>query len=127
QERGYFAAAGLDVTIVEPGEASGLSLLAAGKADLAFSVAEALVPARAKGADVVSVAAVLRRNTSSLITLRESGIARPRDLAGKTYGSYGSALEEALVRRLVECDGGDPDAVTFAPLVSDDFRIGLTQ
>ena len=127
QERGYFTQAGLDVTIVEPGEASGLSLVAAGKADVAYSVAESLVPARAKGADVVSVAAVLRRNTSSLISLRSAGIERPRDLAGRTYGSYGSALEEALVRRLVACDGGDPDAVELAPLVSDDFRVGLTQ
>lgn len=127
QDRGYFAEAGLDVTIVEPGEASGLSLVAAGQADVAYSVAEALVPARAKGADVVSVAAVLRRNTSSLIGLSSAGIGRPRDLAGRTYGSYGSALEEALVRRLVACDGGDPDAVELAPLVSDDFRVGLTQ
>lgn len=127
QERGYFTDAGLDVTIVEPGEASGLSLLATGQADFAYSVAEALVPARAKGADVVSIAAVTEHNTSSLVSLTETGITRPRDLAGRSYGSYGGALEEALVRRLVACDGGDPDAVEMVPLVSDDFRVGLTQ
>lgn len=127
QERGYFADAGLDVTIVEPGETSGSQLLAAGKADFAYTVAESLVPARDQGADIVSVATVIEHNTSSLISLASSGITRPRDLAGHSYGSYGSALEEALIKKLVACDGGDPSAVTFAPLASDDFRIGLTE
>ncbi|WP_029289277.1 ABC transporter substrate-binding protein [Cellulomonas sp. HZM] len=127
QERGYFADEGLDVTIVEPGETSGTQLLAAGKADFAYSVAESIVPARDQGADVVSVATVIEHNTSSLISLRSAGITRPRDLAGHTYGTYGSKLEEALVRRLVQCDGGDPAAVKMAPLASDDFRVGLTQ
>ncbi|WP_034622561.1 ABC transporter substrate-binding protein [Cellulomonas sp. URHE0023] len=127
QERGYFSDAGLDVTIVQPGDTSGLQLLAAGQADFAYSVAEGLVPAREKGADVVSVAAVIQHNTSSLISLTSAGISRPRDLAGHSYGSYGSELEEALIRTLVSCDGGDPDAVTMPPLASDDFRIGLTE
>ncbi|SDC74391.1 ABC-type nitrate/sulfonate/bicarbonate transport system, substrate-binding protein [Sanguibacter gelidistatuariae] len=127
QTEGYFAARGLDVTIIEPGETSGLDLVAAGQADLAYSVAESLVPARQAGADVVSVATIIQHNTSSLISLTSSGITRPRDLEGRSYGTYGSDLEKALIRKLVTCDGGDPDKVTFAPLGSDDFRIGLTQ
>ena len=90
-------------------------------------MAEGLVPAREQGAEVVSVATVIQHNTSSLISLTESGVTRPRDLAGHSYGSYGSELEEALIRTLVECDGGDPDAVELTPLSSDDFRIGLTE
>jgi len=127
QAEGYFAARGLDVTIVEPGEVSGLDLVAAGKADFAYSVSESLVPARAAGASVVSVAAVVQHNTSSLISLTSSGISRPRDLVGHSYGTYGSDLEKSLVRTLVACDGGDPDQVEMTPLGSDDFRIGLTQ
>lgn len=127
QARGYFADAGLEVTIVEPGETSGSQLLAAGKADFAYTVAESLVPARDQGADLVSVATVIEHNTSSLVALASSGITRPRDLAGHSYGTYGSELEEALIKKLVACDGGDPSAVTFTPLTSDDFRIGLTQ
>jgi ABC-type nitrate/sulfonate/bicarbonate transport system substrate-binding protein len=127
QARGYLREAGLDVTIVEPGETSGSQLVAAGKADFAYSVSESLVPAREQGADLVSIAAVIEHNTSSLISLGSSGITRPRDLAGHTYGSYESALEKALIGKLVSCDGGDPEAVTHTPLVSDDFRIGLTE
>jgi ABC-type nitrate/sulfonate/bicarbonate transport system substrate-binding protein len=124
---GWYEDAGLDVTVIEPGEASGLQLLAAGQADFAYSVAEGLLPARAAGADVVSIATVIEHNTSSLISLTEDGITRPRDLEGKRYGSYGSELEEAIISSLVACDGGDPALVTHTPLVSNDFRIGLTQ
>ncbi|MFD6448828.1 ABC transporter substrate-binding protein [Promicromonospora sp. NPDC060204] len=127
QSEGWFEEEGLDVEIVEPGETSGLQLVAAGQADFAYSVAEGLVPARAAGADVVSVATVIEHNTSSLISLADDGIARPRDLEGKRYGSYESDLEKALISKLVECDGGDPAEVEFTPLVSDDFRIGLTE
>ncbi|ACQ78714.1 NMT1/THI5 like domain protein [Beutenbergia cavernae DSM 12333] len=126
-ERGWYTDAGLDVEIVEPGETSGLQLVAAGQAEVALSVAESLVPAREQGADVVSIAAVIPENTSSLISLTADGITRPADLAGRRYGTYGSALEAALIERLVACDGGDPAAVEMTPLASDDFRIGLTQ
>lgn len=124
---GWYEEAGLDVTVIQPGEASGLQMLATGQVDFAFSVAEGLLPARAAGADVVSIATVIEHNTSSLISLTADGITRPRDLEGKRYGSYGSELEEAIISSLVACDGGDPTLVEQVPLVSDDFRIGLTQ
>lgn len=126
-DKGWYEDAGLDVTVIEPGETSGLQLLAAGQADFAFSVAEGLLPARAAGADVVSVATVIEHNTSSLLSLTSDGISRPRDLEGKKYGSYGSDLETAIISSLVACDGGNPALVEHVPLVSDDFRIGLTQ
>ncbi len=126
-ENGWYEEAGLDVTVIEPGETSGLQLVAAGQADFAYSVAESLLPARAAGADVVSIATVIENNTSSLISLADDEITRPRDLEGKRYGSYGSELEHAIISSLVACDGGDPDLVEHSPLVSDDFRIGLTE
>ncbi len=127
QARGYYAAAGLDVTFIEPGDTSGLTLLGAGQADFALSVAESLLPARAQGVPVVSVAAIVQHNTSSLVSLTESRITRPKDLEGKIYGGYDGQLEKALISALVACDGGDPSKVTFGPLPSDDFRIGLTE
>lgn len=126
-ENGWYEDAGLDLTVIEPGETSGLQLLAVGQADFAYSVAEGLLPARAAGADVVSVATVIEHNTSSLLSLSADGITRPRDLEGKRYGSYGSDLETAIISALVKCDGGDPSKVEHVPLVSNDFRIGLTQ
>ncbi|HYI61396.1 MAG TPA: ABC transporter substrate-binding protein [Acidimicrobiales bacterium] len=126
QAEGWYAEAGLDVEIVEPGDAGSLPLLAAGEADVAFTVQEELIPARATGVPVVGLAGVVEHNTSSLLSLAADGITRPRDLAGKTYGGYGGVLEEALVRAMVRCDGGDPDTVRFAEVGEADYRVGLT-
>jgi ABC-type nitrate/sulfonate/bicarbonate transport system substrate-binding protein len=125
EANGWYDEAGLNVEIIQPGEQGGLPALASGDADFAFSVQEALTPARTQGAPVVSIAAVIASNTSSLVALADEGIRRPRDLAGRRYGGFGGELETELVRRLVECDGGDPDAVDFVEIGNVDYRVGL--
>ncbi|MGI8710489.1 MAG: ABC transporter substrate-binding protein [Acidimicrobiales bacterium] len=123
--KGWYRKAGLDVSFVEPGDSSSLQLLAAGKADVAVSVQEEVIPARAQGLPVQSVAAVMPHNTSGLVSLASDGIRRPRDLEGKTYGGYGGQLEKALVDRLVACDGGDPEKVKTVDVGEADYRVGL--
>lgn len=125
KEAGWYRDAGLDVRFVEPGEAGSLQVLAAGKADVAVSVAEELLPARAAGLPVQSIGAIIQHNTSSLLSLASDGIRRPRDLEGKTYGGYGGQLEQALIDKLVRCDGGDPSKVRTVDVGEADYRIGL--
>lgn len=125
KQEGWYEDAGLDVTFVEPGEAGSLQALAAGKGEVAVSVQEELIPARAAGLPVQSVAAIVQHNTSSLVSLASDGIERPRDLEGKTYGGYGGQLEQALLEKLVTCDGGDPSKVTSVDVGEADYRIGL--
>lgn len=127
QAKGWYRDAGLDVRIIEPGDSGTLLPLAFGRADFSISVAEELLPASAQGLPVVSLGAVIQHNTSSLLALKTSEITRPRDLAGKTYGGYGGALERALVSALVRCDGGDPKKVKFVEVGDADHRIGLTK
>ncbi|MGI8755873.1 MAG: ABC transporter substrate-binding protein [Acidimicrobiales bacterium] len=123
--KGWYRKAGLDVSFVEPGDSSSLQLLAAGRGDVAVSVQEELIPARAEGLPVRSIAAVMPHNTSGLVSLAADGIVRPRDLEGKTYGGYGGKLEKALVDRLVACDGGDPKKVRTVDIGEADYRIGM--
>lgn len=124
---GYYRRAGLDVDIVEPGATSDPNqAVGAGTVDFGVSAAEQLVPARAEGVPVVSIAAIIQHNTSSLISLASSGITRPRDLAGHTYGAYGATFEKALIDALVSCDGGDPAKVRFTQVGDSDYRQGLT-
>lgn len=125
QAEGWYADAGLDVTIIEPGDSGSLQLLGSGKADVAFTPQEELIPARAEGVPVVALAAVIQHNTSSLLSLADSGVTRPRALEGKTYGGYGGVLEKALIDRMVECDGGDPAEVTQTEVGNADYRVGL--
>jgi ABC-type nitrate/sulfonate/bicarbonate transport system substrate-binding protein len=122
---GWYADAGLNVEFLQPGEQGGLPALASGDAQFAVSVQEELTPARAQGAPVVSIAAIIASNTSSLIAQADEGISRPRDLAGHRYGGFGGDLETELIDTLVECDGGDADAVEFVEVGNVDYRAGL--
>lgn len=124
---GYYRAAGLDVTFIQPGATSDPNqAVGAGTVDFGVSAAEQLVPARAEGVPVVSIAAIIQHNTSSLVSLASSGIRRPRDLAGHTYGAFGGTFEKALIDALVSCDGGDPGKVRFTQVGDSDYRQGLT-
>jgi ABC-type nitrate/sulfonate/bicarbonate transport system substrate-binding protein len=125
KENGFYKDNGLDVTIIEPGADGGLAQLAAGNAQFAVSVAESLLPARAAGANVISVASIIQHNTSSLIIPADRGIARPKDLEGKTYGGFGGPLEKALIDKLVTCDGGDPTKVKYVEIGNVDYKVGL--
>ena len=122
---GRYARVGLDVEIIEPGEAGGLPELAAGRATFAFSYAEQLLPARAQGTPVVSIATVLTTNTSSLVAPADRAIHRPRDLEGRTYGTFGGQIERPLVEALVRCDGGDPTKVKFLDVGNADYTVGF--
>lgn len=123
--KGYYADAGLDVQIVEPDQNGAIAQLAAGNAEFGFSAAEQLLPARAQGAKVTSIATVMRTNTSSLIVPTDRAISRPRDLQDHTYGGYGGDLESALVGQLVRCDGGDPNRVKYAEVGNVDYSVGF--
>ena len=127
KEKGYFKEHGLDVQIVEPATGGVDQVVAAGKADFGVSIQEAVIPARAEGVPVVSIAAIIQHNTSSLMSLSNDNITRPKDLAGKTYGGFGGALETALIKTLVSCDGGDPNAVKFVEVGDVDYLVGFEQ
>lgn len=124
---GYYRDAGLDVSFIQPGATSDPNqAVGAGTVDFGVSAAEQLVPARAEGVPVVSIAAIIEHNTSSLVSLASTGIRRPRDLSGHTYGAYGATFEKALIDTLVACDGGDPAKVRFTQVGDSDYRQGLT-
>lgn len=125
EANGWYDQAGIDLQIVEPGETTADQAVGTGDAAFGISQAESLLPAREAGVPVVSIATLLPSNDSSLMALADEGIARPVDLAGKTYGGYGGALETELVGRLVECDGGDPATVEFVEVGNIDYLGGL--
>ena len=125
REQRTYAKAGLAVDIVEPDQAGGITQVVAGNAQFAFSYAEQVLPARAQGTPIVSIAAVLHTNTSSLVAPVERQITRPRELANKTYGTFGGSLEEPIIKALVACDGGDPDTVEFVDVGNADYNVGF--
>lgn len=123
---GLYKQAGLDVHFLQPGEGGDVAqAVATGSVDFGVSAAEQVVPARQAGIPVVSIAAIIQHNTSALVSLKDRGITRPRDLQGRTYGGFGGGFEKALIDELVRCDGGDPSKVKFVNVGDVDYRQGM--
>jgi len=107
KEKGYYKDAGLDVDIQQPGSGAGVNqVVGAGTADFGIAVQESVMPARAEGIPIVSIAAIIQHNTSSLISLANDNIKSPKDLAGKTYGGFGGPGEEPKMRAVIQDAGG---------------------
>jgi len=101
---------GLDLTVRAPSASTdSLKLLAAGRADLSIVDIHDLGLARERGADVVGVGALVQRPLAAIVTRPE--VRRPRDLEGRRVGVTGVPSDEAVLRAVVQADGGDPDAV----------------
>jgi len=100
-DRGYYREEGLEVELVQaPG--SVIQMVGANRAEFGFSFQEELTFARLAEIPVVSIAAVIQHNSSGFIALKESGITSSADFEGKSYGGWGSPVEEATIRALME-------------------------
>ncbi|MFT3720020.1 ABC transporter substrate-binding protein [Pseudorhodoferax sp.] len=90
--KGYFKAAGLDVTI-DAGNGSGgtVTRVASGAYDMGFADLAALMEFQANNPDVpnkpVAVMMVYNDTPASVMALKKSGIAKPADLSGKKLGA----------------------------------------
>ena len=118
---GYFQQEGLEVEIIEPVEGAVEQLVSAGTAQFGVSYQESVTFARAQGVPVVSLAAVIQHNTSGFASLKEKNIVTPKDFEGKKYGGWGSPIEEATLRYLMQQDGADPDKVQIVTTGEADF------
>jgi putative hydroxymethylpyrimidine transport system substrate-binding protein len=86
-----------------------LKLLQSGRADMAVVDIHDLGLAREQGADIVGLGALVQRPLAAVIARPE--VRRPRDLEGRRVGVTGLPSDEALLRAVVEHDGGDFDRV----------------
>ncbi len=109
QELGYFSQEGLDVSIVEPADVSVSTLIATDKGDFGISFQEDVTYAlTAKDPlPIRAIATIIQHNTSGFATAKEKEITRPAQFEGKVYAGWGSPSEEAVIRAVMEADGGD--------------------
>ena len=106
EEGGFDRRNGVDLEVRTPAASTdSLKLLAAGRADLSIVDIHDLGLARERGADIVGVGAIVQRPLAAVIARRD--IRRPRDLEGKRVGVTGLPSDEAVLRAVVEADGGD--------------------
>jgi putative hydroxymethylpyrimidine transport system substrate-binding protein len=86
-----------------------LKLLAAHRADVSVVDIHDLGLARQRGEDLVGIGALVQRPLAAVIA--RPGLARPRDLEGKRVGVTGLPSDDAVLRAVVEHDGGRFDRV----------------
>ncbi|MGC1166813.1 MAG: ABC transporter substrate-binding protein [Solirubrobacterales bacterium] len=114
---GFYADAGIDLEVRQPGESTDApKLLAAGRADFAILDIHDLGIARERGLDLVGVMPIVQRPLAAVLARADGPVSRPRDLQGQTVGVTGLPSDEAVVDSEVSADGGDPalaDRVTI--------------
>jgi putative hydroxymethylpyrimidine transport system substrate-binding protein len=102
QKLGYFADAGLDVSIQTPADpAAPIKQVAAGQTDLAISYEPEVLLAHEQGLDVLAVGAVVDRPLTSLIWLKKSGVKGVADLRGKTIATAGIPYQDAYLKTIL--------------------------
>jgi putative hydroxymethylpyrimidine transport system substrate-binding protein len=112
QAGGHFEQAGLDVEIRQPPDpAAPIKQVAAGRVDLAISYEPEVLRARDQGLNVVSVGAIVREPLTSIVSLPEAKIERPRDLRGKTVGTAGIDYQSAYLQTILREAGVPADSV----------------
>ena len=104
---------GIEIRIRPPagGSPDSLKLLATRRADIAVLDIHDLGLALERGQEVVAVGALVQRPLAAVIARGDRGIARPRDLEGRRVGVAGLPSDDAVLRAVVEADGGDFERV----------------
>jgi NitT/TauT family transport system substrate-binding protein len=113
-DKGYYKAEGLDVTIDSgPGSVAGIARVAAGTYPIGFFDINSLVkfrdqnPAKA----VKAVMMVYDRPPFSVVTVKRTGIAKPKDLEGKVLGAPAADGAFAQWKAFVKENGIDDSKV----------------
>lgn len=115
-EKGYYTDMGLDVTVVQPPEGGAEMMTSAGQAQFGISAQDSLAAnfASAEPLNITTVATILQHNTSGIIS---RDCKTPKDLEGKRYSTWDSPTEKAIIKHVMEKDGGDFSEVELIPNV----------
>lgn len=121
QSKGYYAEEGLDVEIILPGSSGSDVLVASGEVPFGISVQENVTQGRTQGVPLVSIAAIIQHNTSGFAAPADRNIQSPKDFEGKSYGGWGSPVEQAVMKSIMEVDGGDINQVKLLNIGEADY------
>jgi len=106
QEKGYFAAAGLEVELIAPADPNDPpKMLAAKKADLAVGYQPQLIQGVAEGLPLVRVATLVATPLNSVVVLENGPIKSIKDLKGKKVGYSVAGFEDAVLGAMLEKNG----------------------
>ena len=103
QKRGWFKDEGLDVEI--QGKVHGS--MHPEDTDFICGPEISMLDCMERGEEMTCVAVMTQKCDSGIVSLKEAGIERPRDLEGKRLTHWSPAWFHKAIGRIVEVDGGD--------------------
>ncbi len=127
QSKGFFAEQGLEIEILQPPEGGAETLVGSGKAEFGISFQDTLAPNNSSKNQipVTAVASIIQHNTSGIISLKEDGIDTPSKLAGRTYATWDMPIEKAIIKKIIEDDGGKFEDLNLVPSTVTDVITAL--
>ncbi len=126
-EKGYYEEAGLTVSIVQPPEDGATVMVASGQAQFGIDFQDYLTPAFSgdNPLPVTAVATIIQHNTSGIISVKGNGITSPIGMENKNYATWDLEIEKAMLKYLVEKEGGDFNKVGLIPSTVTDCVTAL--
>ena len=115
KEKGYLAEAGIDLDLKQPPEGSSSDLIINNKAPMGVYFQDSMAGKLSKGAGITAVAAIVQHNTSGVLSVKKDNITEPKDLVGKTYGTWNDPVELAMIKTVVEKPNGDFSKIELVP------------
>lgn len=114
---GYYKEAGIAVTIVQPPEGGASAMCASGQAQFAIDAQDTMAAGwdMENPMEVTAVAGILQHNTSGIISRAGDGITSPKGLEDKVYSTWNSPIELAMIKYVMESEGGDFNKVQLIP------------
>ncbi len=113
KELGFYSKHGIDLQIINP-QVDNYTMtpgkkLELGLADAAIAPFETVISLNNKvnKVEAVAIYAILQEDLSSIVTLKNSTLDRPKLLDNKRYASYKARYEDHIVRAMIKNDGGE--------------------
>ncbi len=125
--KGYYEELGINLTIVQPPEDGADLMVASGQAQFGISAQDSLAAAYSSENPiaVTAVATLINHNTSGIISRKGEGCDTPKGLEGKTYSTWNSPVEQAIIESVMAKDGASFDKVNLIPNVVTDEAAAL--
>jgi NitT/TauT family transport system substrate-binding protein len=126
KDKGWYREAGLDVEILKgDGSADAVRRLGTGAVDMAMADMSTQIAGRARGLKIRAVGIILDRDPSVMLSLKSTGIQKPKDMEGKLVGALTASALRDTWPAVAAANGVDPAKVTWVDMPGSAYVASL--
>lgn len=125
RDRGWYREADIDleIRVFDPAHGDTLEYLLSGAVNFGVFPTNRLLVRHENNEPLAGIAAINHGGLETIQTVRGTGIDRPRALAGRRLAMGPTPRGIAMVRHLVQSDGGDPDDILIVNNRGREFTV----